>query len=304
VKRKKESIDLEAYLETQGAEIQRALERAMSRLQPDISPDIGVVIQHGLMSGGKRLRPILFISAYQACGGVVSAATYDLAASLEFVHAYSLMHDDLPCMDNADLRRGRPTTHLEHGEELTIVAGAALIPAAAMQALSACAALGISDERSIVLTQTLLEAAGAGGMIGGQWLDLLAEGSTPPPEGLDDLHNRKTGALLAASLVMGGLAANAVASTLSALDEFGKAIGLAFQITDDVLDATQSPEALGKNPSDTELDKATYVALYGIQKSRRMAAEASARAQGALLRAGVEAPMLLALASFVVDRER
>ena len=304
MREEKDPDDLETYLDIQRVEVEYALERAIPRLQERLPEDIGLAIQHGVMGGGKRLRPVLFISAYQACGGVVSPATYDLAASLELIHAYSLMHDDLPCMDDADLRRGRLTTHLEYGEELTILAGAALIPAAAFQAFRASVQLGMSHDRSIALTRTLLEAAGAGGMVGGQWLDLLSEGRSLTPEELDGLHSRKTGALLAASLVMGGLAANAVTSALCALDEYGRDIGLAFQITDDILDATQPSETLGKNPSDTELDKATYVALYGIEKSRHMALEALDRAQGALVNADLEAPMLLALARFVVERER
>jgi len=294
---------LGTYLDSQRVEVEHALERAMSRFQESVSGDVGIAIQHGVMGGGKRLRPILFISAYEACGGLLSPAIYDLAASLEFIHAYSLMHDDLPCMDDAELRRGQSTTHVEHGEDLTIVAGAALIPAAALQARRACADLGMSRDRSLALTQILLEGAGAGGMVGGQWLDLLAEGCSLTPEELDEVHARKTGALLASSLLMGGLAADAVASVLGALDEYGRSVGLAFQITDDILDATQSPETLGKNPSDTNLDKATYVALYGIEKSKQMAREASDRARGALLMAGLEAPILVALARFVVERD-
>jgi geranylgeranyl pyrophosphate synthase len=213
------------------------------------------------------------------------------------------MHDDLPCMDDADLRRGRPTTHREHGEEVTMRAGVALIPAAALQALSACAALGCPPARAREVAAALLRAAGAGGMVGGQWADLLGEGRSLSAAELDDLHRRKTGALLAAALVMGALAAGAGPDVVRAMEEYGRAIGLAFQIADDVLDATQSAHTLGKNPSDAALGKSTYVSLHGLEPARAMARAEAERAVRALATAGVESPTLVALAWYVVDRE-
>lgn len=295
---------LSAYLEAERARVEAALVRAMTALAPELPPDVAPAVRHGVLGGGKRLRPVLCVSAYTACGGVVSDGLYDLAASLELVHAYSLMHDDLPCMDDADLRRGRPTTHREHGEDITMRAGAALIPGAALRALEACTALGCDPDRAAAVTAVLLRAAGAGGMVGGQWLDLEGEGASPGAAQLDDLHRRKTGALLAASLEMGALAAGAATPVVDAFRAYGRAIGLAFQIVDDVLDATQSAEQLGKNPSDATHGKSTYVSLYGLDEAGRRAEAERDRAIAALSQAGVEAPMLVALARYVVARDR
>jgi geranylgeranyl pyrophosphate synthase len=295
---------LSAHLAREREQVEAALGRAVDALERDLPPDVFGAARHGVLGGGKRLRPILCVSAYEACGGRVGPAVYDLAASLELVHAYSLMHDDLPCMDDADLRRGRPTTHRERGEDVTMRAGAALIPAAALQALSACAALGCLPARARSVTAALLEAAGAGGMVGGQWADLLGEGRALGAAELDALHGRKTGALLAAALVMGALAAGAPGAVVQALEEYGRAIGLAFQIADDILDATQEAETLGKNPSDVALGKSTYVALHGLDAARVRARAEAERAVAALRRAGLEAPTLEALAAYVVERDR
>ena len=292
------------YLERERVEIEAALSRAVAALATALPPDVTQAVRHGVLGGGKRLRPILCVSAYTACGGEPGAALYDLAAALELVHAYSLMHDDLPCMDDAELRRGRPTTHREHGETVTMRAGAALIPGAALSALSACQRLGLGSERAGEVTAVLLSAAGAGGMVGGQWVDLEGEGEVLGAAELDDLHRRKTGALLAASLEMGALAAGASPEAVAALRAYGRAIGLAFQIVDDVLDATQSAEQLGKNPSDAVHGKSTYVALHGLEEARRRAAAESERAVRAIVEAGLEAPMLVALARYVVERDR
>jgi len=295
---------LGAYMDAQRAAVEEALGRAVDALVPLLPADAGDALRHGVLSGGKRLRPVLCVSAYTACGGTAGAALYDLAASLELIHAYSLMHDDLPCMDDADLRRGRPTTHREHGEGATIRAGAALIPAAAWRAVDACERLGCGQDRARAVTGVLLRAAGAGGMVGGQWADLEGEGASLGAQELDDLHRRKTGALLSASLEIGATAAGASAARVEALRAYGRAIGLAFQIVDDVLDATQSAETLGKNPSDAEHGKSTYVSLHGLDEAGRRADLESERAVDALTEAGLEAPVLAALARFVVERDR
>ena len=297
-------VELDAHLRVEREAVERALERAVTSIESVIDPEAAATIRHGVMSGGKRLRPILCTTAYVACGGERSETVYDLAASLEMIHAYSLMHDDLPCMDDADLRRGRPTTHRVHGEEVTMRAGALLIPLAARQALGAGRALGCDDERARAIARTLMEAAGAGGMVGGQWLDLLGEGQALGADELSALHRRKTGALLAASLAIGAIATGANRASLEALGVYGRAIGLAFQIADDILDATASAETLGKNPSDAELDKSTYVALYGLEEARIRAREQVDHAVSALEGAGLEAPELVALAHYVVSRGR
>jgi geranylgeranyl pyrophosphate synthase len=297
-------VGLSEYLAGELPAVEAALERALDDLESQVAPESLGAMRHGLMGGGKRLRPILCVSAYEACGGQPSEAVYDLAASLEMIHGYSLMHDDLPCMDDADLRRGRATTHREHGQDVTVVAGAQLIPAAAIRALEACRALGCSEDQSRAVAMELMHAAGAGGMVGGQWLDLLGEGHALGGEELDALHRRKTGALLAASLVMGAVAAGAKPDVRDALHAYGRAIGLAFQIADDVLDATASAEVLGKNPSDAELDKSTYVALYGLAEARTRAEGQVRVALEALISAGVDAPALEALAHYVAERDK
>jgi geranylgeranyl pyrophosphate synthase len=292
------------YLDGERAVVEAALARAVDALALELPADVADAVRHGVLGGGKRLRPILCVAAYTACGGEPSEALYDLAAALELVHAYSLMHDDLPCMDDAALRRGRPSTHREHGEAVTMRAGAVLIPGAALRALDACERLGCARTRAREVTAALLRAAGAGGMVGGQWLDLEAEGRALAPAELDDLHRRKTGALLAASLEMGALAAGASTLVVDALRAYGRAIGLAFQIVDDVLDATQPAAQLGKNPSDAVHGKSTYVALHGLEEARSRAAAESERAVGTLAGAGLDAPMLVALARYVVERDR
>ena len=297
---------LPQYLEAETRRVEEALDRAVLRLVTDHGLDADVAlasaVRHGVMSEGKRLRPILCVSAFVACGGERTDEAYDLAASLEMIHAYSLMHDDLPAMDDSELRRGRPTTHREHGEEVTMRAGAVLIPAAALQALHACRALGCPEGHARATVLQLVQAAGAGGMVGGQWLDLLGEGGALGPEELNALHRRKTGALLAASLAIGATAAGARDSVAEALHEYGRSIGLAFQIADDILDATESAETLGKNPSDAELDKSTYVSLFGLDEARHRARLEVEHALSALRAAEVDAPALVALAHYVVER--
>jgi geranylgeranyl pyrophosphate synthase len=299
------TFDLAGYLDHERRMVEQALDRAVAAIEPHVDAEVGAAIRHGVTTGGKRLRPILCATAYRACGGNGDAGDiYDLAVTLELVHAYSLVHDDLPCMDDAELRRGTPTTHRAHGETNAVLAGAALIPAAALQALRAARALGRDESGARAVARALLEAAGAGGMVGGQWLDLEGEGARLTGPELDTLHRRKTGALLAASLVMGALAAAADDRTVGALEAYGAAIGLAFQIADDVLDATASADVLGKNPSDATLDKSTYVSLHGLDEARSRAREVVGSALAALDDAGLDAPALRALAHYVIERDR
>lgn len=301
-----EGVDVSALLARELPRVDAALERAVLAIEgrSDVTPDVAQAIRHGVMTGGKRLRPILCATAYTASGGVPSDEVYDLACSLEMIHAYSLMHDDLPCMDNAELRRGRATTHIVHGEAVTTRAAAALIPLSAIQALVAARALGCTERRARDVVRLLMQAAGAGGMVGGQWADLLGEGRALGFEDLSALHRMKTGALLAASLEIGAVAAGAAERVRAGLLEFGRAIGLAFQIADDILDATASVEELGKNPSDVELDKSTYVALFGIDEARARAGSEIERGLAALSSTGVASSELAALARFMVERGR
>lgn len=297
-------FDLPAYLAAHGAGVDAALRRAVTCASEGFDPALAAALEHGVLSDGKRLRPILCVTAHLACGGRPSRDLYDLGAALELIHAYSLMHDDLPCMDDAELRRGRPTTHRVHGEAATVRAGAALIPAAASQAWRAARGLGCDLPAARAVVRALLAAAGAGGMVGGQWMDLEGEGRALEPEELHDLHRRKTGALLAASLEIGALAAGASEGEREALIRYGRAVGLAFQIADDVLDATQSAERLGKNPSDAALDKSTFVARYGLDEAGRLGRAQVERALDALRQGGLEDPALPEIARYVVERTR
>jgi len=297
-------FDLTAYLAGEAGPIQAALERAVHGLGAILPPDVSAAVAHGVLAGGKRLRPVLCVTAYRACGGAdPGEAPYDLAASLELIHAYSLMHDDLPCMDDAELRRGRPTTHRLHGDDATIRGGAALIAAAALRCWDAAVRLGCAPPAAGHVTSRLLSAAGGGGMVGGQWVDLEGEGQSLGADELDGLHRRKTGALLEASLLVGARAAGASPAELSGLATYGRAVGLAFQIADDILDATQDAATLGKNPPDAALEKSTYVALYGLDEARRRARDQVDAAVAALSGAGLDAPALVTLARYVVERQ-
>ena len=292
------------YLAAERLKVEPALERVVSALESEVDADIAAAMRHGVMSGGKRLRPILCAAAYRASGGAANGLIYPLAVSLELIHAYSLMHDDLPCMDDAVLRRGRPTTHVDHGQDVTSRAGAALIPAAALQALSAAARLECGEEGAIGIAHELMVAAGAGGMVGGQWLDLEGEGEALGLDELNGLYRRKTGALLMASLVVGAKAARATDHVVEALRRYGGSIGLAFQVADDLLDATESAETLGKRPSDADLDKSTYVGLYGLEEAKHRARAHVDDALEALSSGGIDAPALHSLALYVVERDK
>lgn len=302
--RLREEPALARRLAVERERVEDALARTVESLEPDFPLRLLEPVRHAVLSGGKRLRPILCVAAYRACGGGDAPAAYDLAASVELIHAYSLMHDDLPCMDDADLRRGQPTAHRLFGEADTMTAGAALIPAAALQAWRAARALGCDEAAAGEVVGILAAAAGGGGMVGGQLLDLLAEGRTLEAPELDDLHRRKTGALLTASLRMGAVAAGADPGAREALEAYGEAVGLAFQIADDILDATATAEELGKEPSDLTLEKSTYVGLHGLEEARRRALGEVERARDALDGAGLDAPLLEELAAYVVERRR
>jgi len=293
--------ELDDALRSERELVEAALVRSIGSLADDLG-DLLPAVEYAVLGGGKRIRPILCVAAFRAAGGSADAPIHDLAASVELIHAYSLMHDDLPCMDDAALRRGKATSHLEFGEEATMVAGAALIPAAALQAWTGSRALGLDDDRARRITVELLEAAGARGMVGGQALDLMAEERELDVEEVADLHAMKTGALLSAAPAMGGLAAGGDERVVEAFRTYGKELGLAFQIADDVLDATSSAAALGKEPSDEVLAKSTYVSRLGVDEARERARSRSEAAREALEGAGLASPLLDNLAGYVVRR--
>ena len=291
------------FLARERVRVEESLREALADLLPRVPQAHREALGHGVLSGGKRLRPILCVAAYRAAGGR-DEGIYALAASLELIHAYSLMHDDLPCMDDAELRRGEPTTHKLHGEGATMVAGALLIPLAARQAWVSARGMGLGPEEGRALVAELSRAAGGGGMVGGQFLDLLGEERSLSAPELDDLHRRKTGALLRAALRMGGVAARADETIIESLDAYGAAIGLAFQIADDLLDATSTAQDLGKNPSDAALGKSTYVTLFGVEEAGRRANVLVETAVSALKKGGLQAPELEALARYIVERKK
>lgn len=294
---------LEPYLEEERARVGEALEDILRDLLPDLPEAIGRPIAHSVRAGGKRLRPILCATAFRASGrGGVGAAVYRLAGSLELIHTYSLMHDDLPCMDDAPLRRGQPTAHTVFGEAATTVAGAALIAAAGSVAWEALVALGVGEDTRRRVLVRLADASGARGMVGGQALDIDAEGRPLSREEIDRLHGMKTGALISSSLEIGAMAAEASEVRTQALAEYGRRIGLAFQIADDVLDATSSTGVLGKKPSDDALAKSTYVGLLGVEGARRRAEVQVDLAIHALDTVNLDSAALRALARYVVER--
>ena len=295
---------LASFLEDRRRPVESALRSSVDALADFVPTSLVAAIRDGVMGGGKRIRPLLLVSAYEEVGVRSTAPVYDLAASVELVHAYSLMHDDLPCMDDAPLRRGNPTAHIVHGAHAATMAGVLLIPWAATRAYESSVALGRSETQARGIAAHLLEAAGAGGMIGGQALDLLGEGRSLDRHELAELHTLKTGALLAAALELGAMAAGAGRALLAALGRFGRDIGLAFQVTDDVLDATATADVLGKRPSDAERDKSTYVALMGVEGARAHSRRLVERALSALDSAGLTAFRLRQLARFIVQRSR
>ncbi|MGH7654666.1 MAG: polyprenyl synthetase family protein [Gemmatimonadaceae bacterium] len=258
-------------------------------------------VTYSMLGEGKRLRAILLLAAYHAAGGTGDASA--LAAAVEVVHAYSLVHDDLPCMDDDDMRRGRPTVHRAYGIPAATSAGLAMVPLAARAATDACRALELGNAEAGAILRELMRASGAGGMVGGQLCDLEGEGMPLTLSELERVHRMKTGALIAASVRIGGLAALATDETLTAFARYGAAVGLAFQIADDVLDVTSTTDELGKTAGrDAELKKSTYPALLGLDGARARADRLCDDACLALREAGISSPQLESLARFVVDR--
>jgi geranylgeranyl diphosphate synthase type II len=269
----------------------------------DAPPRLVESIEYSLLAGGKRLRPALVLESARACGATDprSPALLAAAGAIELIHTFSLVHDDLPAMDDDDLRRGRPTNHKVYGEAMAILAGDAMVTMAfEVLATDAEPAVGVR------LAAELARAAGPAGMIGGQVLDMEGENQSLALELLQRLHRMKTGALLVAACRMGAIAAGEGDSgKLSALTSFGRHIGLAFQIVDDLLDVTASREQLGKAAGkDAGKGKNTYPRLLGVEPSRREADRQLAEALAALDELGPSADGLRALARFVVDRDR
>jgi len=291
-------MTLAQYLAEQQSRVEAALERWVPP-ESTLPESIHKAMRYSLFAGGKRIRPILCLAAAEAVSDSPSGIE-SCASTLELIHTYSLIHDDLPALDNDDLRRGVPTCHKVFGDAVAILAGDALLTLA----FQVLAQMDCAPDRKVALVAELSTAAGTvGGMIGGQVSDLEGEGRPPDAALLESIHRAKTGALLRASLRMGAIYAGADSDQLSALSCFGEHVGLAFQIVDDVLDVEQSSEALGKTAGkDAEQQKITFPAVYGLERSRRMAEQERLAAHLALRPFDERAGRLRELADFIVYR--
>jgi len=279
-----------------------AVESALEAWVPSDAPaGLGLAMRYGVLDGGKRLRPLLVLAAARAVEGVREAALR-AACAVELIHAYSLVHDDMPCMDNDVLRRGKPTVHVQFGEAQAMRAGDAM-QALAFEVLTP--AEGVDPALQARLCALLARSAGHAGMAGGQAIDLASIGKALGEQALRDMHHRKTGALLQASVLMGAACGRPGAAAWEALSDYGDALGLAFQVVDDILDVTQASETLGKTAGkDLDNNKPTYVSVLGLTAARRHAQELRGKAQAALARSGLaDAAALSLLADRVVERD-
>jgi geranylgeranyl pyrophosphate synthase len=271
-------------------------------LQREIGGLRGRALAYALRTPGKRVRAALLLGAYRSVGGR-SPGIAGVAAAVETVHAYSLVHDDLPCMDDDDLRRGRPTTHRAFDVSTATQVGFLLVPVAARLLVVAARELGLSSAVVGRMANELFQAGGIEGMVGGQWLDLEAEGRALALPELIAVHRGKTGALIRAACNLGGMAAEANADEQAALAAFGEDVGLAFQVADDLLDATGTSAELGKPAGrDAQLAKSTYVGLLGIEGARSEAERLARHAVAHLDRAAVPSGALGGLAAYIVSR--
>ena len=292
-------MDLKEYLKSTAAEVDAALDRFLPK-EKERPSTIHAAMRYSVFAGGKRLRPILCMAAAEACGGDVSKALPPACAT-ELMHTYSLVHDDLPAMDDDDLRRGRPTCHKVYGEGMAVLCGDALL-----------------TEAFIVISQTeptkrytardyVSELAVTGGskkLIGGQVMDLEGEGKKLTKKDLVRIHEAKTAALLTSSLRLGAMTANATPAKLQAVTDFGYALGLAFQVIDDILDVTQSTEVLGKTAGkDQAVEKTTYPSVLGLDASRKEAARLTKAALAALAPFGKKGTRLREIAGSMLQRE-
>ena len=305
-------MTLEAYLATRRAEVEAALATVLPP-PPDCPAVVHDAMAYSLLAGGKRLRPILCLAAADAVGGD-RALAMPAACAIEMIHTHSLIHDDLPAMDDDTMRRGRPTLHVVAGEGMAILAGDGLLTQAfTLLALEPRASTPDVLSRKVEVIRLVSAAAGPVGMVGGQALDLAcvtqdADGRMPPPldaEGLQRMHARKTGALIRASAAAGATMGGGTPAQVRAIDEAAAEFGLAFQIVDDILDVEGVSADLGKTAGkDAAAGKPTYPALYGLDASRRMAAECLARAEGTLQDAGMADTWLLGIGRWIVERTK
>jgi geranylgeranyl diphosphate synthase type II len=290
------------------AMVDAELERLLAST-PDLPENLRKAMRYSLFAGGKRLRPTLVLAAAECCG-LAPRKALKTAAALEMIHTYSLIHDDLPAMDDDDLRRGKPTNHKVFGEALAILAGDALLTKAFEAAALNAADLKLDGKAAAELVRLVAYGAGAEGMVGGQVADLAAEGMAKKPNRaqaakiLEAVHRRKTGALIVASLDAGAVLSGASRAQREALCAFGETIGLAFQIADDILDVVGDKKKLGKRGSDAENDKLTYVSLYGLDAARAKARACVEMAHAQLEPFGPRAKVLHELADYIIARDK
>jgi farnesyl diphosphate synthase/geranylgeranyl diphosphate synthase type II len=283
-------------------QVDQLLDRWAGRLQNELGGQQGEALAYALRTPGKRVRAALVISCYRAVGGRASGIA-GVAAAVETVHAYSLVHDDLPCMDDDDLRRGRPTTHRRFDVPTATRAGYLLVPVAARVLASAASELQLGPGTLGRMARELFQAGGVEGMVGGQWLDLEAENRTLSLSELTEVHRGKTGALISAACTLGGIAAEAPDRQITELSAYGEDVGLAFQIADDILDCTGTSEELGKTAGrDVQLAKSTYVRLLGIEPARSEAERLARSAVAHLEKARIPSDALGPLAWYIASR--
>ena len=292
---------LKSYVQRKQALIEAALRRSLAGGAP---ARLYLAMRYSLLAGGKRLRPILVMASAEACGARASQVL-PMACAFEALHTYSLIHDDLPAMDDDDLRRGRPTCHKAFDEATAILAGDALLTLAFELASKNAGVAGVGPARAIAALRHFASAAGAAGMVGGQMADLEGESRAVGRAGLRFIHQRKTGALIQAAVVCGAVLAGAKEPQRRALAAYGQSIGLAFQVADDILNVTGVAAKMGKKTgTDKAAQKATYPGLYGLQKAREIAQNELSSALKALRLFGAKGEPLAGLARFVIQRDR
>jgi geranylgeranyl diphosphate synthase type II len=295
-----DDLFLKAYLEDR----QNIVEEALYRYLPEdgIPAEIYKAVRYSVFNGGKRIRPILCLAAAEAVGGDLVPAM-PVACALELIHTYSLIHDDLPSMDNDDFRRGKPTCHKVFGENIAILAGDALLTEA-FSLLSRAEKVMFSAERRLAIIQEIADAAGIGGMVGGQALDVISEKSGADQKILQEIHRRKTGALIVAAVKSGAMIFNAGKDKIQSLTEYGMNVGQAFQIADDILNVEGDSELMGKGTgSDAALNKVTYPSMFGMETAKEKLAEHIEAAVASLSGFGERAMPLIVIARYIKERK-
>ena len=296
-------MDLAEYIAARRSEIDAALE-AVLPAPPACPESVASAMRYSLTAGGKRLRPILCLASAEAVGGTHEAAL-PAACAIEMIHTYSLVHDDLPAMDDDTMRRGRPTLHVVAGEGMAILAGDGLLTEAfALMAREPRTVDPVVIARKLRAIETVASAAGAAGMVGGQALDLASVAARLDADALRTMHAKKTGALIRASAAAGAIMGGGTDAQVAAIDAAAADLGLAFQIVDDILDVQGDSAGLGKTPGkDAAAGKPTYPAIYGLDRSREMARDCLTRAAAALRAAGLADSRLLGIGSWIVTRQ-